>query len=96
MTTGRDGDVAPQDLLAHAELLDGTVAVTPVLLLRFGAVLAEADVVIEELPAAHPDEFTAALDEFDRPRPIRRPGPLRRGHRARGDARGQPGRRPAV
>lgn len=55
----------PQDLLAHAELLDGTVTVAPVLPLRFGVVLADADAVTEELLAAHHDELAAALDELD-------------------------------
>ncbi|MFF0284473.1 GvpL/GvpF family gas vesicle protein [Rhodococcus aetherivorans] len=64
MTTEQDSAVAtPQDLLAHAELLDGTVPVAPVLPLRFGTVLADADA--EELLAAHYDEFIAALDELD-------------------------------
>src|SRR5690349_23647530 len=55
----REGDVAalvssipvdnplgrPEDLQAHAQLLDGTARVAPVLPLRFGAVMADADSV---------------------------------------------------
>ncbi|MGV9745640.1 GvpL/GvpF family gas vesicle protein [Rhodococcus zopfii] len=55
----------PDDLKAHAELLDGTAAVAPVLPLRFGAVLSDEDAVSEELLAAHRDEFEAALNELE-------------------------------
>jgi hypothetical protein len=55
----------PQDLKAHAALLDAAASELPVLPLRFGAVLDSEDAVREELLAAHRDEFRAALDELD-------------------------------
>ncbi|MGN9842046.1 GvpL/GvpF family gas vesicle protein [Nonomuraea sp. H19] len=55
----------PDDLVRHQGLLDGTAAAVPVLPLRFGAVLASADAVVDELLAAHHDEFLAALKEMD-------------------------------
>ncbi len=55
----------PQDLQAHARLLDGTARVAPVLPLRFGAVLTDSDAVKDELLADHADEFSAALTELD-------------------------------
>ncbi|MBC2638223.1 MULTISPECIES: GvpL/GvpF family gas vesicle protein [unclassified Rhodococcus (in: high G+C Gram-positive bacteria)] len=54
----------PEDLRAHADLLDGTARVAPVLPLRFGAVLSDADAVKEELLSAHADEFASALDQL--------------------------------
>lgn len=55
----------PEDLQAHAALLDATAGEIPVLPLRFGAVLASEDAVRDELLAANHDEFRAALDELD-------------------------------
>lgn len=55
----------PDDLQAHADLLDAAASEVPVLPLRFGAVLAGANAVRDELLAAHHDEFRAALDELD-------------------------------
>lgn len=55
----------PDDLSAHAQLLDGTSRVAPVLPLRFGAVLTDDDAIEEELLAANADDFTAALDELE-------------------------------
>ncbi|TQC46273.1 GvpL/GvpF family gas vesicle protein [Rhodococcus sp. WS4] len=55
----------PEDLQAHAHLLDGTSRVAPVLPLRFGAVMTDEDAVEEELLAAHADEFAAALEELE-------------------------------
>jgi hypothetical protein len=49
------------DLQAHANLLDGTAAVAPVLPLRFGAVMTDARAVAEELLRANHDEFASAL-----------------------------------
>lgn len=46
----------PEDLQAHAHLLDGTSRVAPVLPLRFGAVMTDVDAVEEELLATHADE----------------------------------------
>lgn len=55
----------PQDLTAHAELLDGSAAVAPVLPLRFGAVMTDAEAVESELLAANEAEFRAALAELE-------------------------------
>lgn len=55
----------PDDLQAHAGLLDAAASEVPVLPLRFGAVLSSEDAVRDELLAANHDEFRAALDELD-------------------------------
>ena len=55
----------PEDLQAHANLLNGTARVAPVLPLRFGAVLTDTDAVKDELLTAHADEFAAALAELE-------------------------------
>ncbi|MGV9668123.1 GvpL/GvpF family gas vesicle protein [Nocardia niigatensis] len=55
----------PKDLRAHEELLDGSAAVTPVLPLRFGAVMTDTDAVESELLEANEDEFRAALDQLE-------------------------------
>ena len=55
----------PADLLAHKELLDAAAGQTPVLPLRFGAVLNDTHAVRGELLAPHHDGFAAALDELD-------------------------------
>ncbi|EME22222.1 GvpL/GvpF family gas vesicle protein [Rhodococcus triatomae] len=55
----------PEDLEAHAHLLDGAAAVAPVLPLRFGAVVTDTDAVADELLAPHHDEFRTALDEVE-------------------------------
>jgi Gas vesicle synthesis protein GvpL/GvpF len=55
----------PEDLLAHQRLLDAAATATPVLPLRFGAVLTSRDAVVDELLAPHQDEFAAALDELE-------------------------------
>ena len=55
----------PADLVAHKELLDAAAAQTPVLPLRFGAVLDDTRAVSDELLAPHHDDFAAALDELD-------------------------------
>jgi len=55
----------PDDLTAHARLLDGSSAVAPVLPLRFGAVLADADAVEKELLESNYDELRAALTELE-------------------------------
>lgn len=52
---------APHDLQAHAELLDGTAAVCPVLPLRFGSAMADGESVVGELLRPHHDEFADAL-----------------------------------
>jgi hypothetical protein len=55
----------PDDLTAHAQILDATAAVSPVLPLRFGAALTGPEAVSEELLAPHHDEFAAALRELE-------------------------------
>ncbi len=75
----REGDIAalvsaipaghplgkPKDLQAHANLLDGTAAVAPVLPLRFGAVMTDAEAVAEELLRANHDDFARVLSELE-------------------------------
>lgn len=55
----------PEDLQAHAKLLDGTARVAPVLPLRFGAVMTDQDAVAEELLRDHHDEFSQALKALE-------------------------------
>ncbi|MFE5288733.1 GvpL/GvpF family gas vesicle protein [Nocardia sp. NPDC056611] len=55
----------PQDLTAHEKLLDGSAAVSPVLPLRFGAVMTDTEAVENELLEANEDEFRAALEELE-------------------------------
>ncbi|WP_063052232.1 GvpL/GvpF family gas vesicle protein [Nocardia arthritidis] len=55
----------PDDLTAHAELLDGSAAVAPVLPLRFGAVMSDAEAVENELLGANEDEFRSALEQLE-------------------------------
>jgi hypothetical protein len=54
-----------EDLMAHEALLDQAALAVPVLPVRFGAVVTNEDAVVEELLAAHHDEFVAALAELD-------------------------------
>ncbi|MEE2033525.1 GvpL/GvpF family gas vesicle protein [Rhodococcus chondri] len=55
----------PDDLKAHAALLDGTVMVAPVLPLRFGAVLADRDAVSSELLEGNAEDLVAALEQLE-------------------------------
>ncbi|MFI9409977.1 GvpL/GvpF family gas vesicle protein [Nocardia gamkensis] len=55
----------PDDLTAHAELLDGSAAVAPVLPLRFGAVMSDTEAVENELLGANEDEFRSALEQLE-------------------------------
>ncbi|MEU0511171.1 MULTISPECIES: GvpL/GvpF family gas vesicle protein [unclassified Amycolatopsis] len=55
----------PEDLTAHAALLDAAAAEVPVLPLRFGAVVTDEDAVRTELLEANQDDFVAALDELE-------------------------------
>lgn len=57
--TGRLG--TPDDLRAHAQVLDATAVAVPVLPLRFGTVVATQDAVAGELLAVYQEAFTAAL-----------------------------------
>lgn len=79
VTVVRHGDVAalvsevpvdrplgtPDDMTAHARLLDGSAAVVPVLPLRFGAVLTDTDAVEKELLESNHDKLHAVLDELE-------------------------------
>jgi len=55
----------PEDLTAHAGLLDAAAAEVPVLPLRFGAVVSDEEAVVEELLKENEDDFAAALDELE-------------------------------
>ncbi|MEU4675300.1 GvpL/GvpF family gas vesicle protein [Amycolatopsis sp. NPDC023774] len=55
----------PQDLSAHARLLDAAAAELPVLPLRFGAVVTDEQAVVDELLDANRDDFTAALEQLE-------------------------------
>jgi hypothetical protein len=55
----------PEDLRAHQEILDSTATGSPVLPLRFGAVLTDEDAVVTELLEPHHDDFVSALDTLD-------------------------------
>ncbi|MEY7971949.1 GvpL/GvpF family gas vesicle protein [Saccharomonospora xinjiangensis] len=55
----------PDDLAAHARILDASASEVPVLPLRFGAVVTDRDAVTGELLAEHHDEFAAALGELE-------------------------------
>jgi Gas vesicle synthesis protein GvpL/GvpF len=55
----------PEDLTAHKEVLDATVTAAPVLPMRFGAVVASEDAVVDELLKPNHDEFSAAVGELD-------------------------------
>lgn len=54
----------PEELRAYERLLDGTAMVAPVLPVRFGAVLADADAV-RDLLETYYEVFLAALKELD-------------------------------
>ncbi|MBV9096105.1 MAG: GvpL/GvpF family gas vesicle protein, partial [Streptosporangiaceae bacterium] len=56
---------SPEDMEAHKEILDASAEGTPVLPLRFGAVLESKEQVTEELLKAHHDEFASALSELE-------------------------------
>jgi hypothetical protein len=56
---------SPEDLGAHAWLLDSAAAQAPVLPLRFGAVVTDERAVEEELLGRNHDSFKAALDELE-------------------------------
>lgn len=55
----------PEDLHAHARVLDTVAAAAPVLPLRFGAVMTDEDSVAEELLDEHQDEFRDALRQLE-------------------------------
>ena len=55
----------PEDLQAHARILDATVVEVPVLPLRFGTVMATRDAVAGDLLAVYQEAFTAALRQAE-------------------------------
>lgn len=55
----------PADLEVHEEIVDSIVAGSPVLPVRFGAVLTDEDAVVSELLEPHREEFQAALEELE-------------------------------
>lgn len=55
----------PEDLTAHAGVLDTVAADNAVLPLRFGAVVKDAQAVTDELLSEHHDEFTEALKQVE-------------------------------
>lgn len=64
-------DVAPdrplgtrRDLMAHEAVLNAIAQETPVLPMRFGAVVTDDDAVAEELLAPHQDYFVRALEQL--------------------------------
>lgn len=54
-----------RDLVRHSQLLDAIVRSNPVLPMRFGAVLADAEAVIEELLAPRYSQLASALEALD-------------------------------
>jgi hypothetical protein len=55
----------PEDLAVHQRLLDAVAAETPVLPLRFGAVLTDTGAVADDLLAANHDHFLTAVKELE-------------------------------
>lgn len=55
----------PEDLTAHAGLLDAAAAQVPVLPLRFGAVVSDEEAVAVELLEGNEDDFLAALRHLE-------------------------------
>ena len=55
----------PDDLQAHAQILDATVVEVPVLPLRFGTVMATRDAVAGDLLAVYQEAFADALKEAE-------------------------------
>lgn len=55
----------PDDLVAHADVLDGAAAEVPVLPLRFGAVMADRAAVVDEFLAPYEQRFTEALEGLE-------------------------------
>jgi Gas vesicle synthesis protein GvpL/GvpF len=55
----------PEDLRAHAQILDATAVEAPVLPLRFGTVMATEEAVAGEVLAVYQEAFAAALKQFE-------------------------------
>ncbi|MGW0593355.1 GvpL/GvpF family gas vesicle protein [Streptosporangium sp. NPDC002607] len=55
----------PDDLMAHQRLLDEAAAEVPVLPLRFGAVVTDAQAVVDELLTPYHDDFLNTLNELE-------------------------------
>lgn len=54
-----------RDLMAHEAVLNAIAQETPVLPMRFGAVVTDDDAVAEELLAPHQDYFVRALEQLE-------------------------------
>lgn len=54
-----------KDLMAHEAVLNAIAQETPVLPMRFGAVVTDDDAVAEELLAPHQDYFVRALEQLE-------------------------------
>ena len=54
-----------RDLMAHEQVLNAIAQESPVLPMRFGAVVTDDDAVADELLAPHQDYFVRALDSMD-------------------------------
>lgn len=52
------------DLLAHERVVESMAADTTILPLRFGAVVASADAVVDEMLSPHHDWFAEAMEDF--------------------------------
>ena len=55
----------PEDLAAHARVLDSASAELPVLPLRFGAVMTDRDAVVRELLEPNAETFESSLQELE-------------------------------
>ncbi|TSD49019.1 GvpL/GvpF family gas vesicle protein [Rhodococcus sp. KBS0724] len=55
----------PDDLRIHADILDNTATVAPVLPFRFGAVMTNQDAVVSELLEPFKGEFMDALEQLE-------------------------------
>lgn len=56
---------SPDDLRAHARVLDAAAQRAPILPFRFGGVVRDVAAVTEELLGPHEERFAAALDDLD-------------------------------
>jgi Gas vesicle synthesis protein GvpL/GvpF len=62
-----DGELLgqPEDLTAHASVLDSLAGEIPVLPMRFGSIVDDQDAVVDELLTIHHDDFADALRELE-------------------------------
>jgi hypothetical protein len=56
---------SPDDLMVYEHLLDAAAAETPVIPVRFGAVMTDPQAVADELLAPYHDEFVDALEQLE-------------------------------